>query len=86
MISSLKRQIKLSPKIIKYLGFSKKGSETLRIQDGEVLIKQAIDIVSLAGILHDKIDIDDSLKNMGTKETKQLERESYKYIIIKKHE
>lgn len=79
-------QMSLPATIRKLVGFSQPGTATVRIQGDGVFIKPTRDIVSLAGILHDKIKLPHGYDKMSTQEIIDAEKKSYKNAVVKHYE
>jgi len=68
------------------LGFSQPGTAIVRAENNRLVVEPTRDIMSLAGILHDKIKLPKGYEKMSAQEIIDAEKESYKQGIIKRYE
>ena len=79
-------QISIPAKIRELLGFSKPGTLIMHTEGNRLILEPAKDLMSLAGILHDKVKLPKGYNKMTTQEIIRQEKKAAVRAHVERYE
>lgn len=79
-------QMSIPATIRDLLGFSQPGTVTVKVERDGIFVKPTRDIMSLAGILHDKVKLPKGYEKLTTQEIIRQEKEAARRGHIERYE